>query len=362
MRIAFFNWRDIRNPHAGGAEVFVHQILRHLSRQGHKVTLFTSSFPGCVEHELIDGVEHVRYGGRFLIYPKSYICYKRHIEGRYDVIVESINGPPFFTVLFAKEKVVPFIHQLTRENWYSGICLPLAFTGYHLEDSMLSLYRDRPALVPSQSTKSDLAALGFRDVSIIHGAADVASTKGRGKAKAKTILYLGRLTRSKRVDHALRAFSIIRESEADARLWIAGSGPEEERLKSLADDLGISGSAEFFGRVSEGRKAELLSEAHLMLLPAVREGWGLVVLEANACGTPVIGYDVHGLRDSIEDGVNGYLVREGDFKAMADRAVGLLRDKEVLERISSASSEYSNRFSWEKSSREFLSFLEGVLE
>jgi len=123
MRIACFNWRDIRNPRAGGAEVFVHQVLRRFAEQGHKVTLFTASYSDSPEHETIDGVEHMRYGGKFLIYPKSYFCYKKHIEGKYDVIIESINGPPFFTCLFAREKVVPFIHQLTRENWYSGLFL-----------------------------------------------------------------------------------------------------------------------------------------------------------------------------------------------------------------------------------------------
>ena len=114
MRIAFFNWRDISHPLAGGAEVYVHELMKRLAGRGHAVALFTSSFPGAKEREIIDGIEHIRYGGRFTIYPKAFFCYKKHIEGRYDVIVESINGAPFFTKLFAKEPVVPFIHQLTK--------------------------------------------------------------------------------------------------------------------------------------------------------------------------------------------------------------------------------------------------------
>lgn len=360
MRVAFFNWRDIKNPLAGGAEVYVHQVLKRLAEQGHKVTLFTSSFPGSASRESIDGVEHIRYGGKFLIYPKSFLCYRKHIRGHYDAIVESINGPPFFTNLFAKEKVIPFIHQLTRENWYSGLPFPLAFAGYHLEDSMLSLYRENPAIVPSSSTKSDLIALGFRDVNVIHGAADIIPVKA-AKSRQKTIIYLGRLTKSKRVDHVLRAFRIISRSEKDSRLLIAGSGPEEKNLVSLAGELGISSQTEFLGRVSDEMKAEVLSKAHLMLFPAVREGWGLVTLEANACGTPVIGYDVHGLRDSIKDGVNGYLVDEGDTNAMAKRAVQLLGDSSALKKLSASSAEYSKTFSWDKSSHEFAAVLERVI-
>lgn len=362
MRIAFFNWRDIKNPLAGGAEVYNHQILKRIVKEGHGVTLFTSSFPGSAPREFIDGIEHIRYGGRFLIYPESYSCYKKHIEGRYNVIVESINGVPFFTNLFAKEKVVPFIHQLTRENWYSGISTPLAFLGYHLEDSMLSIYRKNPAIVPSESTRSDLEELGFADIRVVHGAADIKPPKKISKEKEKTLIYLGRLTKSKRVDDVLRAFSMIRESGQDARLWIAGSGPEERNLKRLKGDLRLGEHVKFFGKVSQEEKAELFSRAHLMLFPAVREGWGLVVLEANACGTPVIGYDVPGLRDSIRDGINGFLVDEGDISAMAKRSMELLRDMESLTRLGKMSIAFSDKFKWEKSAKEFLSVLEEAVQ
>ena len=208
MRIAFFNWRDIKNPEAGGSELYIHKVMKNLSLSGHKVTLFTSSFPGSPKHEIIEGIEHVRYGGKFTIYAKSHSCYKKHIKGNYDLIVESINGVPFFTNLFAKETVIPFIHQLTRENWYSGICFPIAFIGYHLEDSLLSTYKRNPTIVPSNSTKLDLEALDFTKIKVIHGATDLIPSN-LTKEKKKTILYLGRLTKSKRVDHVIRAFDKV---------------------------------------------------------------------------------------------------------------------------------------------------------
>ncbi|MBD3210144.1 glycosyltransferase, partial [Candidatus Micrarchaeota archaeon] len=355
MKIAFFNWRDIRNPAAGGAEVYVHQILKRLVEKGHSATLFSSSFPGSSQMEIIDGIEHIRYACKYLIYPKSLLCYKKHIRGKYDVIVESINGVPFFTRLFAKEPVVSLVHQLTRENWYSALPFPLAFLGYHLEDWMLSLYRNSPAVVPSASTRNDLEKLGFRQIHIVHGAAEVAP---KPVEKQNAVLYLGRLTKSKRVGHALRAFSIISENIPDYRLWIAGSGPEEKNLVKLAEELGVSDKTRFLGKVDEETKSELLSKAKLLLFPAVREGWGLVTLEANACSTPVIGYDVPGLHDSIKDGINGCLVPDGDLNGMARSALGLLSDKKRLKRLSASSLEYSKRFSWDKSAEEFESVLE----
>lgn len=360
MKIAFFNWRDIRNPLAGGAEVYCHEVLSRLSEK-HEVALFTSSFPGSALEEEIDGIRHVRYAGRYSIYAKARSCYRRHIQGRYDIVAESISGVPFFTPLFSKEPVVPFIHQLTRENWFSGLWFPAALFGYLTEDLMLSPYRSLPAIAPSDSTRSDLERLGFRDVHVIHGASalvrpDVA------KEKAPTVLYLGRLTKSKRVGHVLAAFAGLRERVPGARLWIAGSGPEEGRLKSRAKELGLSDSVSFLGRVGEERKAELFARADVFVLPAVREGWGLVVLEANSCGTPVLGYDVPGLRDSVKGGVNGWLAPDGDLDALSARLVSMLSDREALARLSASSLDYSRKFSWDKTASEFERLFEMVLE
>jgi glycosyltransferase involved in cell wall biosynthesis len=358
MKIAFFNWRDMKNPRAGGAELYMHQIMKHVTALGHSATLFTSLFPGSAKHEYMDGIEHIRYGGRFLMYPKSVLCYRRHIAGKYDAIVESINGVPFFTPLFAREKSVPLVHQLTSENWYSGLPLPLAFAGYHLEDIFLSVYKKRTAIAVSNSTKADMEAIGFRDVRIVHGAASLSPPKGVGKESRPTLIYLGRLTKSKRVDHALLAFGSILKEVPSAQFWIAGAGPEESNLRKLAATLGISENTIFFGRVNEGKKAELFARAHLMLFPAVREGWGLTVNEANSCATPAIGYDVPGLRDSIRPGVNGCLVPAGDHNAMAECAVNLLSDQRRLRNLASGAVTSSKQFTWEKSALALVGILE----
>ncbi len=358
MKIAFFNWRDIKNPLAGGAEVYVHQVMKQLIKLGHEVTLFTSTFPGSAERETIDGIAHVRYAGKYQIFFRSYFCYNKHIKGKFDLIVESINAMPFFTPLFAKEKIIPFIHQLTRENWYSGICYPIAFLGEHSEDHMLRPYRRLPAIAPSDSTRDDLRSIGFHNISVIKGAADVLPHKD-SKEKNPTLLYLGRLTKSKQVDHVLHVFGKVLAKLPDAKLWIVGRGPEEPKLRKLASDLKINDSVEFFGYVDKEKKPEILSRAHLMLFPAVREGWGLVVLEANACGTPVIGYNTYGLRDSIVDGVNGFLV--DDINSMSAKAIGLLSDADKMNALCESSLEYSKGFTWEKTTKEFCSLFEKVI-
>jgi glycosyltransferase involved in cell wall biosynthesis len=357
MRVAFFNWRDVKNPLAGGAEVYVHEVLSRLVGMGHEATLFTSTFKGCLPQETIDGVGHVRYAGKFGIFAKASSCYSSKIKGKFDIVAESINGVPFFTPFFSKEKTVSLIHQLTRENWYSGIALPAAFIGYHAEDALLSFYKDVPCVAPSQSTKSDLLKLGFSNLRVIHGASNISrETKG---SKKKAVLCLGRLTKSKRVSHALAAFRKIYDSNPEYSLWVAGSGPEEKSLRAMAARLGIP--VRFFGFINESEKIRLLSEASLLLFPAKREGWGLVVLEANSCFTPVIGYDVHGLRDSIVPGLNGYLADEGDIDMLAASSIRLLQDSRRLGEVENSSKEYSRKFSWDRAASEYESLFMEVL-
>lgn len=360
MRIAIFNWRDIRNPAAGGAEAFVQRLSESLISLGHSVTIFSARFPGCKTEETINGVPHIRFGGKYSIYLLAFSCYRKHVRGRFDIIIESINGVPLFLPKFAKEKVYAFIHQLTRENWYSGLSWPLAFAGYHSEDAMLGTYRRLPVMVPSVSTREDLLALGFGDVGVIYEAADITPPPDAGvkKEEKPTLVYLGRLTLSKRVDHALEALKMIRARVPWAKLWIIGDGPEKNRLQRLTTRLGLGGCVTFFGRVSPEKKAELLARAHLLIVPAVREGWGLVVLEANSCGTPAIGYDVPGLRDSIKSGTNGILVPDGDVGSLAGQSASLLSEPKKLEELSKKSLITSKKFTWKRTAESVISFIE----
>ncbi|OGH04400.1 MAG: hypothetical protein A2W22_05095 [Candidatus Levybacteria bacterium RBG_16_35_11] len=78
MNILIYNWRDIKNPAAGGAEVVTHEISKRLVLKGHKISLFTSGFKGCKEKETIDGVEIIRSGGRFTVYLKAPQYYKKN--------------------------------------------------------------------------------------------------------------------------------------------------------------------------------------------------------------------------------------------------------------------------------------------
>ena len=137
------------------------------------------------------------------------------------------------------------------------------------------------------------------------------------KEHVPTVVFIGRLSANKRPEHAIRAFSYVRQQMPDAQMWVIGSGPEEARLGKIAGP-GVT----FLGRVPEEEKRERLGRAHALVATSVREGWGLVVTEAAASGTVAIGYDVPGLRDSIA--ASGGILTSADPASLATGMVGLL--------------------------------------
>jgi glycosyltransferase involved in cell wall biosynthesis len=351
MKILIYNWRDIKNPEAGGAEVFTHENAKRWVEKGHNVTWFTSSFPGCKKEEVIDGIDIIRDGGKYTVYLKAREYYKKFFKGRFDVIIDEINTIPFFTPEFVNngEKIVVLIHQLAREFWFYETPLPAAILGrYFLEDYWLKQYRNIRTVTVSESTKKDLIDLGFKNVSIVpEGISFKPLEKVTEKEKDPTLIFVGRLKKAKLPDHAIRAFKMVQEKIPNAKLWIVGNGYYRSKLENMAGK-----GVEFFGWVSTEKKLELMSRAWAILVPGIREGWGLIVTEANAMGTPAIGYNVHGLRDSIRNNYNGILAN--GYEEISERAIDLISNRELCEKLSVRALESARYFSWDRSAKETL--------
>jgi glycosyltransferase involved in cell wall biosynthesis len=176
------------------------------------------------------------------------------------------------------------------------------------------------------------------------------------KGSDPVLIFVGRLVRSKLPEHAILAFEHVKSVLPKARLWIVGDGYLKPKLQRKVGD-GVT----FFGRVPEGVKFELLRRAHVLLAPSVREGWGISIIEANAMGTPAVGYSVPGLRDSIIDGVTGILVPPKDALAMGIAAERILRSPSLAEKLSRNSLERSKEFTWDEAANEFHQLLRSVV-
>jgi len=152
----------------------------------------------------------------------------------------------------------------------------------------------------------------------------------------------------------------ITESVPDAQLIIVGNG-DDSIVKRELSNFPFSDSIKIVKRAPhswDDEKKRLLSFAHVLIVPSVREGYGIVAIEANACGTSAVAWDVPGLRDSILDGETGTLVEFGDTEALAKRVVTLLRDRYAREKMAASALKWARTHSWDQAATEFGNILD----
>ena len=366
MRIVIFNWRDIKNPAAGGAEVVTHEVSRRWVAKGHRVTVFGAAYKGAPERECVDGVEVVRGGGRIGVYWAARRWYERDLKGECDVLVDEINTVPFFTPFYASGKIVSLIHQLCREIWFYESALPVALMGYLAEPLYLQAYREIPCITVSESTRRDLIRLGFRREQIYvvpEGINFEPIARGSIQKEADpTVIYVGRLKQSKRVHHVIQAMGLAGQEIPELKLWIVGEGDPayREKLRALVDRFGIENRVVFWGRVPQEQRNALMSRAHCIAVTSVREGWGLIVTEANAMGTPAVVYDVPGLRDSVRRNVTGLVCEERAPKGLAKVLVDFFSDEALRGCLGEHGLAWSRSFNWDRTAEEVMEVLEGI--
>ena len=358
LRVLWFNWRDIKHPDAGGAEVLTHEVMRRLIRKGYDMTLFVAQIPSGIQDENVDGIKIIRRGGTYTVYNKAKEYYKKYKDS-YDFIIDEINGKPFLTPKFVKEKpILALFHQMVREEWFYEVHFPLNYILYYYQEKKwLSYYKNVPIVTVSNSSKKDLERVGIKKIFIVSEGLNVAPlSRIQQKESNPTIVFIGRLKRHKLPNHAILAFSIIKKEIPSAKMWVIGDGYmfKELRKKDIKDVV-------FYGRVENELKYELLSKAHLVLVPSVREGWGLVVVESNAMGTPVVAYNVPGLSDAVRDGENGVLVKEKSPTALAASAISLLKDSIRLNELSINALKFSRKFNWDNTANEFDTIIKNII-
>lgn len=313
MRILIMNWKDLDHPAAGGAEVFTERVAYELVERGHEVTLFAAAVDGRPERETRRGLRIVRRGSRLGVYREARKFWRSEGNGWADVVVDEVNTRPFLTPRYVRTApILALVHQLAREIWRYEMPFPVSTAGRYLfEPHWLRAYRDVPTITDSASSAESLRSYGLRNVQPVPMGSDPIDPPAVEKETSPTVVFLGRLAQMKRPDDALEAVRRLRRDVPDARLWVLGDGPMHDALERAGTDF-----VEVLGHVSESEREQRLAKAHVLVACSVREGWGLNVSEAAACGTPAIGYRVPGLVDSIP--ASGGALVEPNPAALAD--------------------------------------------
>lgn len=296
LRILVLNWKCLRHPSAGGAEVYTHEVARRWAEAGHRVTLFAPEVRGAPGVETVDGYELHRRGGRMSVYREARsFWYER--RDAFDVIVDEVNTRPFEAPLWADIPVVGLIHQLARDVWFHELPAPVAVAGrFLLEPTWIRAYRDVPVATISESSATSLRGAGLARVVNVGVGTTWPEPTTLPKGDVPVVAFVGRMVSAKRPLDALRAFDLARREIGPAELVLVGDGPIGPVVRAAA--RAVPG-ARFVGHVSEAEKYAELARAHALVTTSVREGWGLVVDEAAAMGVYPIGYRVPGLVDSI---------------------------------------------------------------
>jgi glycosyltransferase involved in cell wall biosynthesis len=368
MNILVINWQDISNPYAGGAEVHLHEIFSRVAQRGHRVTLCCCSFPGASGREIVGGIDVARFGTRRTFNTRVPFAYRSLIRERpYDVVIEDLNKLPFFTPLYVRSPLAGIAHHLFDRSIFLEAGPFTASYVFGMEKLALALYRTRvPFMVVSKSTEDEFIRSGFarERLAIVPNSVDHARlTPGDGHKSPTPLLgYFGRLKRYKSIDQFLKALPSVLTRHPELQAVIAGEGDDRERLERLSEELGLANTVQFTGRLTEIEKVELLRRLWFTVATSAKEGWGLTVLEANACGTPAIASDVPGLRDAVQDNVTGLLTPFGDIPALSSRILMLLENAALRSRLASQAVTWSQTFSWDASAEKAIAFLRATIE
>ena len=333
MHIIWFNWKDRRNPLAGGAELVTEELAQRLVQDGHTVTLVVAGFHGAPASEVVRGVQIVRVGSRYSVNWKAYRYYVRNLRDTADLVIDEMNTIPFFASWYARKPTFLFVHQLARQIWFYESWFPLNVIGYLLEPVYLWLLRASRVITVSESTKRDLMRFGFLSdrISIISEGIELEPLTQQALAAIQkfpqpTLLSLGAIRPMKRTHHIVKAFEIAKQEIPKLQLIVAGAavGRYGKRVLRMIERSPYASSISYRGPVSREEKIKLLQCSHLLCATSVKEGWGLIVTEAASQGTPAVVYDVDGLRDSVKDEVTGVVCKNKTPSGLAKGVVAML--------------------------------------
>jgi glycosyltransferase involved in cell wall biosynthesis len=336
LRVLFLSWRDLAHPQRGGSEYVNHRLATGLQARGHEVALLAGGPVASREYAVVDA------GGTYSQYLRAPVRARRRF-GDWDLVVDVENGIPFFSPWWWRGPILCLVHHVHVEQWGMYFPAPIAWTGRTLESRVMPrAYRRHLFVAVSPSTATSLAALGVdraRIRTIEMGCDPVPVTAPR--SESPMFLSLGRLVPHKRVGRLLELWERVRPVTG-GRLVVAGDGPELARLRTLAGP-----GVELLGAVPEADKRRLLAEAWVLVHTAHHEGWGTVIMEAASVGTPTIGFDVPGVRDSVVDGESGLLARDDD--AFVAAWIRLATDEGERARLAQGARERAATFTWDRS-------------
>ena len=348
-RVHFVAWRDLDDPEAGGSEIHAHEVASRWADAGLEVSVRTSAVAGRAASASRNGYSITRRSGRYRVFPSAMIEGARVRATPGDALVEVWNGMPFLSPLWFRGPRMTFLHHVHEEMWQMVLPGALGRIGDLVERRVAPpFYRGSAVVTLSESSRQEIIErLRFTpaQVSVVPPGIDSRFAPGARKAHAPFVVAVGRLVPVKRFDLVLRALVEAKQRRPDLRAVIVGEGYERPALEALRRELGADDWIEMPGHLSDTELVTTYQEAWLVASASKREGWGMTLTEAAACGTPSVATNIAGHRDAVLDGHSGILV--DDPSSLGGAISSVLTDPTLRERLSRGALQRARWFNWD---------------
>ena len=362
MKILILNWRDIKHPRAGGAEIRLHEVYSPLAKQGHKIILYSCSFSNALRYECLDGIQIYRLGSDWTFVFQCFLNLRKWINfHKPDIVVEDLNKLPFYSPIFYNGPLLIQMHHLWGKSIFKEAVWPLALFIWLSEKSISIFYRKCQFTVVSPSTKKELVKLGINNekIKVIYNGADLKSYYPSAEKKEQTIFWIGRMQKYKGPIEACQILELLRKDFPMLRLVMAGDGPFKKNVEKYAREKSLP--IEFVGFIDKEEKIKWLQKSSVHLQSSYKEGWGLTIIEANACGCPVVANNTSGLCDSVQNKKTGLLYNYNNINDAVQKIKYILNDKNISDELIIAGLEWSSNFSWSRNSKQIYFLLENLI-
>ena len=354
-RIHVFGWRDLDDDEAGGSEVHADSIESIWARAGLQVTHRTSFSSGRPPIDVRNGYRVSRRGNRYLVFPRAAVAELTGRLGPTDAVIEIWNGVPFLSPWWWHGPTAVWLHHVHGPMWQQSLPGPVAPLGNLLEERLAPpWYRRVPVVTLSQSSKDELVdELGFDrgHVTVIPPGIDPSfspldpADPGVGRSPTPLAVAVGRLTPVKDFCRLVRVMAGVRERVPDLELVIVGEGYERAAIEAQVAAVGGQDWVRLPGRISDEELLSLYRRSWLAVSASTREGWGMTLTEAAACGTPAVATDIAGHADAIDDGRSGLLGRSDD--ELVEMATRVLTDPTTRSALRAGALERAGELTWE---------------
>jgi glycosyltransferase involved in cell wall biosynthesis len=316
----------------GGAREYIKDLAVPWVKQGHNVNLICGTEKGynLPREEVVEGIKVHRIPLGKLGVLNLWKYYLRNFKMKTDLLVENMVSFPLMSPIFSpKGRNLTVIHHLTGKEYFKTHSFAIAVVGYFLEEVIIPLlYKETNILTVSQLTKKELTRLGLlpEKIDIISPGIDNNFYVPKEKSKTPLIVYVGRYDGKKgvkKVDHLVSAYKNLKKEIPELQLILAGPTKYREELEMMCKDEGIT----ILGFISDEEKRDLYQKAWVFASPSTREGFGITYIEANACGTPVVGYEIEGL-ETVSDGA-GIMVESNNINALTEALRKIIKDSKL---------------------------------